>query len=168
MIRPDEITCILIDDIHKSLSKFNYEEIEFSEYGIYIFIKAKLSYWDYLFEVEVKYSDVSRLVHAYVYCLTPVPREKRTFCLKLINFIASTDKEAKYTLCPYNHVLSGFSLNSILTCRCSIGQQIEAEASCLIEILSGCYEAIKHSNVKMCGINPIRFYNDFWKGTDYF
>jgi hypothetical protein len=167
MIRPNEITYLVLDDIDKWLSKYEYEEIELSENKNYIFVKAKKSYDGHLFDVDIEYNDVSRIVYISVYCLTPVSKDKRMLCLKLINFIAPFEKEAKYLLCPNNHIISCLTYHSILNRRCSIGQLIESQASCSIENLSLTYDTIKNDDVKICGIHPVRFYNDFWKGTDY-
>ena len=167
MIRPNEVTLLVLNEIDKCLSKHDYETIELSEVSNYIFIKAKKTYDGHLFEVDIKYDDVTRIVHISVYCLTSVPKDKRMLCLKLINFIAPFEKEAKYLLCPNSHIVSCLTFHNILNRRCSIGQLIESQASCSIENLSLTYDTIKNDDVKICGIHPVRFYNDFWKGTDY-
>lgn len=45
MIRPNEITYFVFDDIYKCLSKNGYEEIEIAEDKIYFLIKAKKSFF---------------------------------------------------------------------------------------------------------------------------
>ena len=168
MIRPNEITYLVFDDIDKWLSKYDYEEIEISEDKINILIKAKKSYDGYLFDVDVEYNDATRIAYISVCCLTPVPKDKWIFGLKLINFISHFEREAKYILCPFNHTISCSTSHSILDCRCSIGQLIEDQASCSIENLSNISDTIKSENLKISNIHPIRFHNNFWKGINYF
>lgn len=160
MIRPNEITFLIIDNIEKWLNKYDYEEIELMEEKNYIFVRAEKSYDDHLFNVNIEYNDVTGIVYIFVCCLTPVPKEKRVFCLKLINFIVQFEKEAKYILCPFNHLISCSTLHSILDSHCSIGQMIESQASCSIENLSETYYAIKNDDVKSI-IHPIKFHNGF-------
>jgi hypothetical protein len=167
MIRPNEITLLVLDDIDKWLSKYDYEEIELLENNGDIFIKAKKSYDGHLFDVYIEYNDATRIVYTTVYCLTPVPKDKRRLCLKLINFIGYSEKEIKYHLCPVNHMIFCCTSHSILDCRCSIGQLVESQASCSIENLSVTHNTIKNDNLKISNIHPIRFNNDFWKGIDY-
>lgn len=95
MIRPNEITCLVFDDIYKWLNKYDYEEIELSENKIYIFIKAKKSCDGNLFVVDIEYNDATRIVHSVVHCLTSVPKDRRIFCLKLLNYIGFYEEEAK-------------------------------------------------------------------------
>jgi hypothetical protein len=159
MIRPNEITLLVLDDIDKWLSKHDYEEIELSEIKDYIFIKAKKSYDGRLFDVDIEYNDATRIVYTAVYCLTPVPKDKRIFCLKLLNYIGFFEKEAKYILCPDDHIISCSTSESILDFRCSIGQLLESQASCSIEILSATYDTIKNDDVKIMNIAPIIFHN---------
>jgi hypothetical protein len=150
------------------LSKNDYEEIELSENNQHIFGRAKRFYFDHLFEIDFEYNDVSRIIKVSVNCLTPVPKDKRIFCLKLINLIAPFEKEAKYLLCPNSHIISCMTYHSILTCHCSMGALIESQASCSIENLLDIYDTIESDDPKILDIHPIRFYNDFWKGMDYF
>lgn len=159
MIRPNEITYLVFDDIYKWLSKYDYEEIEILENNLFFLIKAKKSYDGYLFEVDIEYNDATKIVHIIVHCLTPVPKDMRIFCLKLLNYIGFYEEEAKYILCPDNQTLSCSTSHSTLDCRCSIGQLIEGQASCSIENLSVTYDTIKNDDVKICNIHPIRFHN---------
>jgi hypothetical protein len=168
MIRPDEITYLVFDDIYNKLSKYKYEEIELSENNQYIFGRAKKSYGDHLFKMDFEYDDVSRIINITVYCLTRVPKDKRIFCLKLINLFAPFEKEAKYFLCPKNHIISCMTYHSFLARCSSMGALIEGHASCSIENLSETYDTIKNDDPKISDIHPIRFYNDFWKGIDFF
>ena len=158
MIRPKEITILMLDDIYKWLSNYDYEEIELSENKIDIFINAKKSYDGYLFDVDIKYNDATRIVHSLVHCLTPVPKDRRIFCLKLLNYIGFYEEEAKYILCPDNYRISCSTTGSILKYPCSIGQLIEGDASCSIENLSVIHGAIKSDDVKSI-LHPIRFHN---------
>jgi len=158
MIRPDEITFLVVEDIYNWLSKNDYEEIELSKNNQHIFGRAKRSYFDHLFEIDFEYNDVSRIINISVYCLTPVPKDKRIFCLKLLNYIGFYEEEAKYTLCPDNYRISCFTAGSILKYHCSIGQLIEGDASCSIENLLVIHDAIKNDDVKSI-IHPIRFHN---------
>ena len=159
MIRPNEITYLVFDDIYKWLSKYDYEEIELSENKNYIFVKAKKSYDGHLFDVDIEYNDATRLVHISVHCLTPVPKDKRIFCLKLLNYIGFFEKEAKYILCPDCYIISCSNSKSILSCHCSIGQLLESQASCSIENLSVTYDTIKNDDVRIMNIAPIIFHN---------
>jgi len=163
MIRPIEITLLVFDDIDKWLRKYDYEEIELSENKNYIFVKAKKSYDGHLFDVEIEYNDTTRIVHISVHCLTPVPKAKWVFCLKLLNYIGFFEEEAKFILCPDNHIIICSTSHSLANCHISMGQCIENQTSCSIENLSITYDTIKNDDVKICGIHPIRFHNDFWK-----
>ena len=84
MIRPDEITFLVVENIYNWLGKYEYEEIELAENNQNIFGRAKKSYSEHLFEMDFEYNDGSRIINISVYCLTPVPKDKRIFCLKLI------------------------------------------------------------------------------------
>ena len=159
MIRPNEITYLMLDDIDKWLRKYDYEGIELSENRIHILIKAKKSYYGYLFDLDIEYNDATRIVHSIVHCLTPVPKDKRIFCLKFLNYIGYFDKEAKYLLCPDNKTISCSTSYSILDSRCSIGQLLESEAFCSIDILSIAYDTIIKDDVKIFNIHPVRFHN---------
>jgi len=53
MIRPNEITYFVIDDIDKWLSKDGYEEVEIAEDIGGILIKARKSFYGYLFDVNI-------------------------------------------------------------------------------------------------------------------
>ena len=168
MIRPNEITLLVLDDIGRWLSRYDYEEIEVSENKNCIFIKTQKSYDGHLFDVDIEYNDITKIVKVSIHCLTPVPKDKRIICLKLLNYIGFFEKEAKYLLCPFKHIISCSTLHSILDSCCSIVQLIEGQASCSIENLTETYDTIKNDDVKICGIHPIRFDNDFWKGADCF
>jgi hypothetical protein len=159
MIRPNEITCVVLDDIYYWLNNYDYEEIELSEDKKYILIKAKKSYCDYLFNANIEYNDTTRIVQSTVQCLTSVPKDKRVFCLKLLNYIGYFEKEAKYLLCPDNKTISCAESYSILDSRCSIGQLIESHAFCSIDILTVAYDTIENNDVRICGFHPIRFHN---------
>jgi len=166
VIRPFEIDLLMLYDMRKWLTKFEFEETQILESKKCISIKIKKSYYDHFFDVAIQYNDVSRMIYISVICSSPIPKDKTGYCLKLLNFISVHEKEAKYALCPYNHLISCSTSHSILDCQCSIGQLVEGQAYCSIENLSDCYNAIIHNNVKICGISPIRFFNDFWTGTD--
>ena len=159
VIRPYEVTLLVLYEIDKCLSRHDYETIELSEVSNYIFIKARKTYDSHLFKVDIKYDDVTSIVHTSVYCMAPMPKDKWIFCLKLINYINLYDGDEKYILCPETHIISCSTSHSILDCRCSIGNLIEGQASCSIENLSDIYDAIKNTNVKIFGIHPIKFYN---------
>jgi hypothetical protein len=159
MIRPNEITYFVFDDIEKWLSKNGYEEIEMAEDKIYFLIKAQKSFYDYLFDVNIKYNDTTRIVHIIVQSSTPVPKEKRMFCLKLLNYISLYDEEEKYILGPFNHRISCSTVVSILDSLCSIGELIEFSASMSILNVANIYETIKYDDVRICELNPIRFHN---------
>ena len=159
MIRPNEITYFVFDDIDKWLSKDGYEEVEMAEDEIYILIKAKKSFYGYLFDVNIKYDDTSRIVHTIVQSSTPVPKEKRMFCLKLLNYISLYDEEEKYILCPFNYRISCSTVFSILDSCCSIGESIEFSASMSIMNLVNIHLTIKYDDVRICDLNPIRFHN---------
>lgn len=159
MIRPYEVTLLIVKEIYKYLNKVDYDTIEFSVVSNYIFIKAKKTYESHLFEVDTKYDDVTKIVHISIYCMTPVPKDKRIFCLKLLNYVGFFEEEAKYILCPENHLIACSTTHSILNSRCSVGQLIEGEASCSIENLLDIYDTIKSNDVKIFGIHPIEFYN---------
>lgn len=166
MIRPFEIDLLMLDDMRKWLTKFEFEETQIFENKKYISIRTKKSFYGHLFDVAIQYNYVSRMVHISVICSSPVPKDKIGYCLKLLNFISAHEDEARYVLCPYNHFISCATSHSILDCQCSIGQFVEGQTSCSIENLSDCYNAIIHNNVKICGINPIRFLNNFWAETN--
>ena len=159
MIRPNEITYFVFDDIDKWLSKNGYEEIEIAEDKIYFLIKAKKSFYGYFFDVNIKYNDTTRIVQIIVQTSTPVPKEKQIFCLKLLNYINLYDEEEKYILRPFNHSISCSTVFSILDSGCSIGESLEFSASMSILNLVNIHEAMKYEDVRICDINPIRFHN---------
>lgn len=159
MIRPNEITYFVIDDFDKCLSKDGFEEIEIAEDIGGILIKAKKSFWGYLFDVNIEYDDTTKIVHNIVQSSTPVPKEKQMFCLKLLNYISLYDKEEKYILDPFNHRISCSTAFSILNSRCSIGESLEFSASMSIMNLVNIHETIKYDDVRICDLNPIRFHN---------
>ncbi len=161
MIRTKEITQLALDDIEKWLSKYSYEEIEFLEDKNYIFVKANKSYDGHFFNVDIEYNDVTKIIHISVHCLTYVPKDKWIFCLKLLNYVGFFEQRAKYTLCPYNHRIKCSTSHSLYKSQVSIGQLIEIQASCSIENLSFTYHTIENDDLRISGIHPIRFYNDF-------
>ena len=79
-----ETATLIRDEIDKWSSKDGYEEIEIAEDKTDIRIKTKKSFWGYLFDVNVKYDETTKIVHTIVQSSTPVPKEKRMFCLKLL------------------------------------------------------------------------------------
>jgi hypothetical protein len=159
MIRPNEITYFVFDDIDKWLSKNGYEEIEMAEDKIYFLIKAQRSFYGYHFDVNIKYNDATRIVHIIVQSSTPVPKEKQMFCLKLLNHIGFYDEEEKYILDPFDHRISCSTEFSIIDSRCSIGESIEFNASMSILNLVNIHKAMKYEDVRICDLNPIRFHN---------
>jgi len=163
MIRPNEITYFVFDDIDKWLSKDGYQEIEIAENKNFIFVKANKSYDGHLFGVDVKYDDATKVAHISVQCLTQVTKDKRIFCLKFLNYIAYFEEAGKYILCPYDHTIICSTSHSLYKCQVSIGQLIENQTSCSIENLSMTYQSLDNDDVKISGIHPIRFLNDFLK-----
>jgi hypothetical protein len=159
MIRPNEITYFVFDDIDKWLSKNGYEEIEMAEDKIYFLIKSRKSFYGYLFDVNIEYNDTTRIVQIIVQSSRPVPKEKQMFCLRLLNYINLYDEEEKYILRPFNHRISCSTVFSILDSLCSIGELIEFRASMSILNLVNIYETIKYDDVRICDLNPIRFHN---------
>ena len=61
MIRPNEITFLVLDVIEKWLSKYDNEEIELSENKNYIFAKSKKPYDGHLFDVDTEYNDTTMI-----------------------------------------------------------------------------------------------------------
>jgi len=159
MIRPNEVTYFVFDDIDKCLSKNGYEEIEIAEDKIYFLIKAKRSFYGYFFDVNIKYNDTTRIVHIIIQSSTPVPKEKRIFCLKLLNYISLYDEEEKYILDPFDYRISCSTVFSIIDSRCSIGESMEFSASMSILNLVNIHDAMKYADVTICDLNPIRFHN---------
>ena len=159
MIRPNEITYFVFDDIDKWLSKNGYVEIEIAEDKIYFLIKAQRSFYGYLFDVNIEYTDTTRIVQINVQSSTPVAKEKQMFCLKLLNYINLCDEEEKYILGPFNHRISCSTVVSILDSLCSIGELIEFRASMSILNIVNIYETIKYDDVRIRDLYPIRFHN---------
>ncbi|MEJ2102775.1 MAG: hypothetical protein P8X68_22805 [Desulfobacterales bacterium] len=159
MIRSNEITYLVFDDIDKSLSKKGYDDIKIAEDKIYFLIEAKKSFYGYFFVVNIEYNDITKIVQIIVQTSTPVPKEKQIFCLKLLNYINLYDEEEKYILRPFNHSISCSTVFSILDSGCSIGESLEFSASMAILNLVNIYETIKYDDVRICDLNPIRFHN---------
>jgi hypothetical protein len=154
-----ETATLIRDEIDKWLSKEGYEEIKIAEGKTYTRSKAKKSFWGYLFDVEFVYDDITRIFHTIVQSSTPVPKEKRMFCLKLLNYISYYDDEEKYILGPFNHRISCATKFCILESLESIGDEIEFSASNSILNITNIHLAIKYDDVSICDLNPIRFPN---------
>ena len=163
MSRSNELTLLIMNEIYKCLKMYDYKGIKLSENKNYILVKTKKNYDGHLFDVDIKYNDVTSNVHISVYLLTPVSNDNKKFILKLLNYLNFYEEEAKYLLCPENQIISCSTSHSILNCGCSLGELIAGQTFCSIENLSDAYDSIKNEDIRVLGINSIRFDNDFWK-----
>jgi len=158
-----ENATLIRDEIVKWLSKAGYKEIKIAEEKIYIRSKAKKSFEGYLFDVEFVYDDITRIFHSIVQSSTPVPKEKRMFSLKLLNYISYYDDDEKYILGPFNHRISCATKSSIFKSHGSdfgsIGYSIEFIADNSVMNIANIHLAIKYDDVNICDLNPIRFPN---------
>jgi len=104
------------------LKKFDYKEIKLSENKNYILINAKkimtgiFSMW-LLNTMTSPAMFTSPFIFWHLY-----QKATKKFILKLLNHLNFYEKEAKYLLCLENQIISCSTSNSILNCRCSIGE----------------------------------------------
>ena len=140
---------IAIDhDIAAELTRCGYKVTKGSKNNRSIHVLATKNCGDLMFQLSSEYDYRNKILKNEITCLKPLPEEKSTFCLKLLNYCAGFEDEAKYLLCPFEHLISCTTVHSLHESRCSLGRSVTLDADCSVENVQDIYVAAASGDVK--------------------